>query len=246
MPEPTTLRAELTGLEEAGGHVRRLRLRPQSPPPRFDPGQYLLIQTPAGGIPFSIASAPRELPVLEVHFQPGPGSDEARSVEACIERAIHGEPIALTLPLGSCGLPVPPSAPLLIVAAGTGVTQARSILREHLHAAEQPAYLYWGVRSAAELYLREELEGLATAHDLRYRIAVEADPPGDAFPGNVVDAVAADLARGEPPLERCEVLLCGSPDMVYAAVARLRPCGLGRARTRSDVFDYAPREDVWD
>lgn len=245
MPEPTTLRAELTDLVDAGGDVRRLRLRPLSPPPSFRAGQYLLIETDGGGVPFSIASAPRELPTLELHFQPGAGSDDAARVEACIQRAIRGEPITLTLPMGACGLAAPPTNPLLIVAAGTGATQARSILREHLDVHRHPVYLYWGVRSAAELYLRDELEALASAHGLWYRTAVESDAPRDAFAGNVVDAVATDIAQGEPELERCEVLLCGSPEMVYAAVAKLRPLGLSRTRTRSDVFDYAPRPDAW-
>jgi hypothetical protein len=33
--------------------------------------------------------------------------------------------------------------------------------------------------------------------------------------------------------------------MVWGTVEALRPHGLTEGRTRSDVFAYAPREDLW-
>ncbi len=63
--------------------------------------------------------------------------------------------------------------------------------------------------------------------------------------GRVADAVAADIAAGELELEAWQVLVAGGPPMVWGTVKALRPLGLCAEQTLSDVFSYAPRDDLW-
>lgn len=226
-----------------GADVLGVEIRLSRAPAGVSAGQYLLLIHPDGsGIPFSIASPPSDLPTLTLHYRPTPGSDDARRVEEILARP---GPVTVELPHGTCGVDAALERPLVMIAGGTGIAQARSIALEIAEGATRDLRLYWGARSAGDLYAREEFDALA-AHAPRFDwIGAVETPAADLRSGQVADVVAEDLAAGDLDLANADVLLCGGPPMVWATVARLRPLGLTEARTRSDVFDYAPRDDLW-
>lgn len=206
-------------------------------------GQYVLLVHPDGSaIPFSLASPPRDLPQLTLHYRSAAGSDDARRMD---EILAHPGPVTVELGHGDCGVHAPLARPLVMVAGGTGIAQARSIALEHAETAARDLILYWGARSSAELYARDEFDALAEqAPRFRWIAAVE-DGSAGARSGTAAAVVAEDVARGALDLGAADVLLCGGPPMVWGTIAALRPHGLVEAHTRSDVFAYAPREDLW-
>lgn len=251
-PAPQRIGALLESVTPLGGRVLEIQLRLDRSPVGVQAGHYLLLHHPDGPVPFSLASPPRALPAVTLQYQGAGGSDDARRVDALLAA---GGRIEVELPFGECGFSAPLQRPLLIVAGGTGISQARALLLELLDTAQAPIRLYWGVGRADDLYLADELDALARAgHDFRWHAAVEADDAlefaaraarANVRRGRVGDLVISDLASGELSLTGQDVLLCGGPPMVWGTVALLRAHGLTESQCRSDVFGYAPRDDLW-
>lgn len=205
----------------------------------FKPGQYLEVLSGEKRFPFSIASAPAQSPILELHVRPTPNSADSDEFEALLNSA---DALTIAAPKGDCFLETAPSGPLLMLAAATGVTQMKSII-EHLlvKGLSQPTYLYWGVLSDQDLYMTglcEEWQ--AKDHNFHY-IPVVSEP--DACPdwqgrtGLVGEAALEDFSN----LANLSIIVGGSPGMVYATLDMFVEKGLPEGNMQSDVFSYAPR-----
>ncbi len=132
----------------------------------FVPGQYLELEVPhphpdARGTrrEFSIASAPEDLPLLRVAFKEGAGSKPQSSYKKALAQVGEGERLAITGVWGDFVLPKRDAAPILMVAAGIGVTPFVSQLR-HLRAAgeDRDIVLVYVASDASELAYRADLE----------------------------------------------------------------------------------------
>lgn len=129
---------------------------------RFAAGQYLELEVPhphpdARGTrrEFSIVSAPEELPVVKIALREGSQSTYKKAL-AAVE---PGEVLAVTGVWGDFVLPARTDAPVLMVAAGIGVTPFVSQLR-HLRLAEQDrdVVFVYVASEAGELAFRNDLE----------------------------------------------------------------------------------------
>lgn len=132
----------------------------------FVPGQYLELEVPhahpdARGTrrEFSIVSAPDDLPLLRVAFKEGSSAKPQSSYKKALARVAEGERLAITGVWGDFVLPKRDAAPILMVAAGIGVTPFISQLR-HLRAAgeERDVVVVYVASDAAELAYRADLE----------------------------------------------------------------------------------------
>ena len=241
---PREVMAVIERIDALGAGVIAIDLLLGGPSPSFQPGQYLLVVDPGGPpIAFSIASPPAALPRIALHYRPTPGSDDALRMDRLLK---EGEKLTLDLPHGDCGVSHPLLRPLVLIAGGTGISQARSIVHALAHEAAASIHLYWGGASADALYARGEFDELA-ARTRRFAWTGAVERPTTGLrTGKVAEVVAEDVAAGQLDLGGCDVLLCGGPPMVWGTVSALRRIGLAEAQTRSDVFAYAPREDLWD
>jgi CDP-4-dehydro-6-deoxyglucose reductase len=224
--------ATLVADEPLGAGVRRLRLKLATPFANLLPGQYVGLHAPDGELVyFSVASIADDLPMVELHYAPMPGSPDVARMDALL--AATG--IRLTEPQGGTGLfAVPEAASVVLIAAATGISQAIAIVRGAAHAnALTRIRLYWGVRDAAQLYARALLDDLAARLPSFEWIAVVSDDAAWAGrTGLVVDAALADGAAQAADL----VILSGGPAMVQASAARLIDAGVERGRIRSDLL----------
>lgn len=242
MSEPVRVSARIESVEPLGAGVREIRLH-ASAAPAFLPGQYLqIVYGTDSFIPFSIASAPAELPYLTLHYLAQAGADDAARMDALLE---NESSVDVLLPCGDCGFVSPLRRPLLMLAGGSGIAGIRSLLYSLLPSPVSMK-LYWGAAAAEDLYLREELDALASRHREFSWTPISESAADDCRQGRVGEVVAEDVAAGVLDLEEWEVLVAGGPPMVWGTVAALKSCGLTAAQTRSDVFAYAPREDLWD
>lgn len=154
--------------------------------------------------------------------------DGGRVSRHLVERATPGEVFTLEAAFGEMVLPDPP-APLLLLAAGSGITPMRALLRE-LAARGMPAavtLLYWA-RIRGDFCFIEELQALAQAHpQLQLDLLATRDPQAPAL------RIGEYPFEGVAGLAHRHVMACGPAGFVAAARRRLD----GRvARFQAEAF----------
>ncbi|GAA5197190.1 flavodoxin reductase [Microbacterium jejuense] len=131
----------------------------------FLPGQYLELEVPhrhpdARGTrrEFSIASAPADLPYLKVAFKEGKTAQTLSSYKQALAQVKSGDALAITGVWGDFLLPKRDAAPILMVAAGIGVTPFVSQLRQATAVAgERDIVLVYVASDSAELAYRDDI-----------------------------------------------------------------------------------------
>lgn len=131
----------------------------------FAPGQYLELDVPhrhpdARGTrrEFSIASAPADLPVVRIAFREATGAAPLSSYKKALAAVSPGTDLAVTGVWGDFILPHRPTSPILMVAAGIGVTPFVSQLRElTLTDTERDIVLVYVASDSSELAYRDDL-----------------------------------------------------------------------------------------
>ncbi|MFS0867002.1 FAD-dependent oxidoreductase [Microbacterium sp. 179-B 1A2 NHS] len=214
--------------------VRELSFRAERPV-RFAPGQYLELEVPhphpdARGTrrEFSILSSPAELPIVKIAMREGSQS----SYKKALAQAAPGDELAITGIWGDFVLPRKTSTPVLMVAAGIGVTPFVSQLRHMRLADEGRDVVFVYVASGSdELAFREDL----TAAGIPV-VVVTRDEPADLpegwrwAGGSRLDAEG--LLRLVPDIAARHAYVSGPP----ALIASLAPA-LERARAiTTDAF----------
>ncbi len=217
--------------------VRSLTFR-ASRPFAFLPGQYLELDVPhrradARGTrrEFSIVSAPEDLPLVRIAFR-----ETAAGTQSSYKRALAGvhpgSALAITGVWGDFVLPSDRAAPVLLVAAGIGVTPFVSQLRHaRLGQRTRDVVVVYVAAAAAELAFRQELERSAA------RVLVYTpDDPGPLAAGwtwmGGARLDAAGLQHAVPDLATRHAYVSGPPGLI----ADLAPA-LGRAHAvTTDAF----------
>ncbi|MGN7970984.1 FAD-dependent oxidoreductase [Microbacterium sp. 22296] len=201
----------------------------------FHPGQYLELDVPhrrpdARGTrrEFSIASAPEDLPEVRIAFKDGSSSSYKKAL-AAVE---SGSTLAVTGVWGDFVLPSRQTAPVLLVAAGIGVTPFVSQLR-HLVATGQDrdVVLVYVVSEAAELAFRDDIAASGIPVVVYSRDEPSDLPAGWTWAGP--DRVDADgLLRAVPDIAQRAAYVSGPPRLIAA----LAPA-LGKAKSlTTDAF----------
>lgn len=203
----------------------------------FRAGQYLEVLHPDGPIPLSIASGPARLPALHLHYRSTPGVADATRMDELLAAAVEpGATLDVRGPGGDVSLPDTLAAPALIVAGGTGIAQALSLI--DAFTGQDPGgrvTVLWCADRDEDFYLGAELDALKFDWLQVVRIADPARGPDNR--GLVwLREQAATLLTADSP-----VVLAGGPPFVHAACDVLIDAGVDLARMQSDVFSYAPR-----
>jgi ferredoxin-NAD(P)+ reductase (naphthalene dioxygenase ferredoxin-specific) len=236
-----SVRARVVALEAPTHDVRIVRLEP-SKPLSFSPGQYASVQfADAPARPFSMASLPGAA-WLEFHIRLVPGG-QASGVVA--KQLRLGDAVRVSGPLGSAYLRTAHTGPVLCVAGGTGLAPVLSILGAlRARGSAAPVHLYFGVRSAQDVYGLEALRQLASGWPaLQTRVVVAQGPaPAPHRTGLLPDLLAAELGDGTG-CTGWRAYVCGAPGMVDAVTAVLRAKGIAERHVHADAFvSAAPAE----
>lgn len=204
----------------------------------FHAGQYLSVNLPdADPCYFSIASSP-SAELIELHIQASPDWVSAQNV---VDALKSGQDVTLELPHGKACLAAVPERPLLLVAAGTGFAQMKSLV-DYLQEAgyRYPVKLYWGVRKREDMYLRSLAQQWHEESERFTFVPVVGDDEDNDWSGHHEQLVRAVLASGMD-WQNVEVHASGSPAMVYTLMDALVEAGLPQQAFFSDVLEYAPR-----
>lgn len=234
-PRATRTARVLTRTRFASG-IATLRLQIEgSPGFEWQPGQYVMLSLPDGPHrPFSIANAPHRGPHLEIHARSVPGGSGVAS--DLVERVAPGDAMQVEGPYGALTPRWPGERPLLLIAGGTGIAPIKALL-EHFseRTPARPIAVYWGVRTRAELYVREQLEALSRgATQVRFVPVVE-DPDCSGSDGVRSGRVPDALVDDGLSLATCEAYLSGPAAMVAAVKQCLARAGADPAHVHCDM-----------
>jgi CDP-4-dehydro-6-deoxyglucose reductase len=235
--EVRTLPCRIAEKTQLNHDVVRLRLKlPQAQRLQFLAGQYLeFILADGRRRAFSIASAPHDDALLELHVRRVPGGEFTDYIfDELKEKTV----LRIQGPLGSFVLREESSRPILFIGGGTGFAPIKGLLEHAFHLGiQRPMSFYWGARAERDLYLRELPEQWAAAHPNFRWVPVLSEPDADwtGRRGFVHEAVLAD----HPDIEHHDVYMSGPPVMVEAGRAAFEARGLSPDHLFSDAFEYA-------
>ncbi len=206
-------------------------------PIRFAAGQFAWVTfggqpIPVRDNPFSISSAPTELPRLRLLIK-------ARGdLSGCIGDLPSGTPVYLDAPHGNFRIEGRAGDALCLIAGGIGIAPVIGILRELAAQRDRrPIGLIYGARNPALLVHADEILALGAQLDLQTRFFVEEPPPGwNGGTGNIDQAAIANALRAAPG--RCLCLACGPTGMMLAVERALLAAGVPAGQIVYERFDY--------
>lgn len=205
---------------------------------RFMPGQFAWLTLRAspfglGEHPFSIASAPEDLPRLEF------GIKALGDFTAEIATLRPGERAWVDAPYGVFSIDRHRDAPGFAgIVGGIGITPLLSMLRSLAARGDRrPVWLFIGNKGWDDIAYREELDALRARLDLTL-VHVLEDPPEEwqGARGFITrDVLAATLPAALRA--RLHYFLCGPTPMTTAAEAALAELGVPAAHVHTEVFE---------
>ena len=211
---------------------------------KFMAGQYIEFLLKDGKRrAFSLANAPHEDNLLELHLRLIPGGQFTEYVfNEMPDKAI----LRIEAPFGSFFLREDSDKPIIMVAGGTGFAPIKGIIEHMLHnKIERNITLYWGARTREDLYMPELPEAWSAQYPHIQFIPVLSDTTAEddwqGRTGFVHQAVLDDFAGVDHTsgLADYEVYCCGAPAMVEVAHASFVQAGLADDAFFSDAFNYA-------
>ena len=216
-----TLPCRVHKLERVAPDVMIISLKlPANERLQFLAGQYIDILMKNGKRrSFSLANAPHDDELLQLHVRNYPGGTFAEHVFTQMKEK---DILRFEGPFGTFFLREDSDKPIIFVASGTGFAPVKSILEHVFHVRnssgnDRQMVLYWGNRTRPDLYLPNLAGGWQKEHDNFTFIPVLSEPePPDSWSGRtglVHQAVMQDFDN----LAGYQVYACGAPAMVEAA-----------------------------
>jgi CDP-4-dehydro-6-deoxyglucose reductase len=242
----------VAAIEKLAPDVVRLRLQlPATERLQYLAGQYVdLLLKDGVRRSYSMATAPGTSDGIELHIRHFPGGRFSDALFGSRQPAIKVRDILrLEGPLGTFFLREDSSAPVILLASGTGFAPIKAIVEQArikaaapgtVAASMRPMTLYWGGRRPVDLY-----------HDALCR-RWEEEVPGFSYVPVISDALPEDgwsarvgfvhraVMADHPDLSAYEVYACGAPIVVESArhdfISR---CGLHEDAFFADAFTTA-------
>jgi CDP-4-dehydro-6-deoxyglucose reductase len=238
LTEPTRQQALITDITPFCHDVMHLSLAlPDIDAFVYRPGQHMNVHLEDGSHrSFSMASAPNGN-LADFHVRRIPGGS---FTEGHLARLQPGDMLDVELPLGTFRFHEEDYRSIVMVATGTGLSPIKCILESLMDDPEcPPVWLYWGMRSEADLYLHDEIAQWASRlYEFQYVPVLSR--PGASWQGRrgyVQDAVLQD----HPDMSEHSVYLCGSPRMISDAKKAFLDKGASVDHIYVDGFNFQSR-----
>jgi NAD(P)H-flavin reductase/hemoglobin-like flavoprotein len=208
---------EIVRHDRRSATVAVLTIKPDQPL-EFRAGQFLAVQVPQWPRvwrSYSIANAPRDSGLIDLHIRAVPGGVVSN---ALVSQAAPGDALILGQPAGTMLVPADPDRQVACVAAGTGLAPVKAIIEE---IASDPwqrrrqIALYLGARDERDFYDMPDLLALRSAYP-SLTIIPAYGPGQGAGRGPLLDAL-----RAHHGLQNAEIYLSGPAGLVSDLVRML-------------------------
>ncbi len=210
-----------------------LTIRPDKPL-AYQPGQYVSVQVPRWPRlwrSYSIANAPRENGLLDIHVRAVPGGMVST---ALVSQSGTGDLLTLASARGDLRVPAELDRDIVCVAGGTGLAPIKAIVEavvgEIRPGRRRSVTLYVGARRGRELYDMRDLATLRLAYPALTLVPVAESEPEDAGQTGRLP----DIVRTHPSFRNTDVYVAGPAAMVSATIRALA------TRVPSDRFHHDP------
>ena len=207
----------------------------------FKPGQHVDVRLTApdgyqARRSYSIASAPEDLPNIEIAIELMPGGEVSPFFHEVVEA---GDAIEVRGPIGGpFSWSIEDGGPVLMLAGGSGIAPIMSMIRHRgANASEIPMGLIYSVRSLDDLLYGDELARMAAERpEVRYLPTLTRAHPlsWDGHVGRIAESWIRDLIR-ETKAPRW-TFVCGSSGFVEAAAELALRAGILADRIRTERF----------
>jgi NAD(P)H-flavin reductase/hemoglobin-like flavoprotein len=233
--QPSWWIGEITQHDQRRPDLAVLTIRPDQPL-RYAPGQYLAVQVPRWPRlwrNFSIANAPRENGLIDLHVRAVPGGLVSGSL---VHNTRPGDTLLLGQAQGEMTLSAMEDRDLLCIAGGTGLAPLKAIIEGVLRSGgpgwRRKISLWFGARTEQDLYDLPDLRVLESiCPDLKVIPVVSHQPDFVGMKGLLSD-VTVQCANCEDR----EVFISG-PDRMVLQTARRLASRVGAGRIRHDPPD---------
>ncbi len=233
----------VTDLRPAAERIWALTLEPEHPGPgrggfAFAAGQFVWLKLTGRAFtlvehPFSIASAPQELPTLRFLIK------EAGDSTGAIGQVPRGRRAYLHGPHGNFTLRGRDGRGFAFIAGGVGIAAILSLLRDLRACGDRrPMVLIYGNRSAAQIAHRDELAALAQALDLKVHLVIAEPPPDWGGPVGILDGAMLRGLLGTPAPADWLYFVGGPAVMIDSVEESLGRLGVPLRQVVSEKFSY--------
>jgi NAD(P)H-flavin reductase/hemoglobin-like flavoprotein len=249
--QPAWWVGEIVQHDQRTSTVAVLTIRPDKP---FDylPGQYLSVQVPRwpkAWRTYSIANAPRDNGLLDIHVRAVPGGVLST---ALVSHCGTGDTLVLGAARGEMRVAPDAERDLVCVAGGTGLAPVKAIIESVIfatrHGRRRAISLYIGVRRPEDLYDMRDLNTLQLAYPSLTVTPVTAGDRGVSGPASRLP----DVVGRHPSFRDTDVCISGPWGMVSQTIRVLSrrvpadrmhhdPLHALRAASRPASEDLLPR-----
>ena len=236
---PASWLGRVVSHERIGWDLARITVQASEAIP-YRAGQYVSVETPQRPRLWrylSPANAPRSDGSLDFHVRAVGSGWVSRAIVA---HSRVGDTWRIGPPMGRMSIEPQSSAPVLMVAGGTGMAPIKALLEDFTLRPRAPhTQLFVGGRTWDDLYDFDAVRELSYDHEwLDIVPVVERDDDGDRFDGRsgAERGTLADVVTRYGAWAGHDVLVCGSPSMIRATVSRMLVAGTPLDRIRYDPF----------
>ncbi|HSW70271.1 MAG TPA: 2Fe-2S iron-sulfur cluster-binding protein [Gammaproteobacteria bacterium] len=202
----------------------------------YQAGQYIKIIHADGTLsPLSIASAPEENFLIELHLAHPPDNLQAQDI---LRFTASEKKVVFTGPYGNCTIgELYGTKPIIFLARGTGFAPVKAIVEEIQKFKNYPRmHFYWSVTSPDEFYMDELLtRWVSEIKNFSYTPVLSRDyPHWNGRVGLLQDVVLEDYSD----LLDYLVYVSAPEAIVHDVLHKFLAAGVERKNYFSDVFDY--------
>ncbi len=230
--------------ERLSEDVMRVMLRPPaSDRMQFLAGQYIeFILKDGRRRAFSIANAPHQDELLELHIRHIPGGSFTGHIfEEMQEKAM----MRIEGPLGSFYLREESTRPIILMGGGTGFAPLKGMLEHAFYThIDRPIHLFWGAYSEVDLYLNDLPKSWLQKHPNFAYTPVLEKPENEVSWKGATGLVTEELSRQFPDLKGFDIYMSGAPAMIEAATSMFAALSAELDYMYSDAFEFA--KDILD
>lgn len=210
----------------------------------FEAGQFVPVRLRVDGKEYvrcySISSSPHSTGYLEISVKR----------QGLVSNALHatarpGGILSVKAPNGAFRYPAGDDRPIVLVAAGVGITPLVSMLRHAVQTEpSRPVTLLYGARDEASLAFRDELASIARRQPQVRIVAALTRSAGSAMPTGPFPIypgrIDLELLRtAVPDVAHSIALLCGPAAMIADTKALLTALGVPPPQIRHEIFEAA-------